>query len=117
MKIYELTGSALDFAVDRVVNGKKYGEEFSVIRAAGDGFRPSSSWRVGGPLIERYRLDLMPDPESTEWWADKAEGAEARHLHGNGPSPLIAACRAIASTLGDEVDIPFNLIKSKGGAA
>ncbi|EDF8717944.1 DUF2591 domain-containing protein [Salmonella enterica] len=113
MKISELTECALDYAVDRAVNGAKYSEQLSIIRASGDGFRPSSSWRVCGPLLERYRIDLIADPESYNWWADSTE---IGYLHGNGPSPLIAACRAIASIGGDEIGIPEEVLKKSGGA-
>ncbi|ENA9695604.1 DUF2591 family protein [Salmonella enterica subsp. enterica] len=117
MKICELTGSALDYAVDRAVNGTKYSEQMSVIRTSGDSFRPSSSWRVCGPLLERYRIDLITDPESDTWWADKANSTEIGYLHGSGSSPLIATCRAIASIIGDEIGIPDEILKKSGGAA
>ncbi|ECC3554056.1 DUF2591 domain-containing protein [Salmonella enterica subsp. salamae] len=114
MKICELTGSALDYAVDRAVNGAKYSEQLSVIRASGDGFRPSSSWRVCGPLLERYRIDLITDPESDTWWADKADGTEIGYLYGSGSSPLVAICRALASISGDEIAIPEEILQKSG---
>lgn len=117
MKVSELTGSALDYAVDRAIHGARYSERLSLIRTSGDSFRPSSSWSKCGPLLEEYRFDLIADPEGANWWADKTDGTEIGHLHGTGPSPLIAICRAIASMCGNEIDIPSELLKSKGGVA
>lgn len=54
-------------------------------------------------LLEEYRFDLIADPEGENWWADKTDGTKRGHLHGTGPSPLIAICRAIASIGGDEI--------------
>lgn len=112
MKISELTGSALDYAVDRAVNGTKYSEQLSFIRASGDGFRPSSSWKICGPLLDKHHVELVVNIDGSNWWANRPNGRGK----GNGPSPLIAICRAIASMAGDEIDIPFDLLKSKGDA-
>lgn len=121
MKISELTGSALDYAVDRAVNGKKYGEEFSIIRASGDGFRPSSSWKVCGALMETHSISCYRSidhatGEPLHWvgvnellFGNKRRGCIA-------DDPRTAICRAIASMGGDEIDIPFDLLKSKGDA-
>ncbi|WP_336240473.1 phage protein NinX family protein [Citrobacter werkmanii] len=116
MKVSELTGSALDYAVDRALNSAKYSEQLSIIRTSGDGYRPSSSWKISGPLLEKFRLDVIADPEGETWWADKTDGTERGHLHGTGPTPLIAICRALALMGGDEIDIPKELLK-QGGAA
>lgn len=116
MKVAELSGSALDYAVDRAIHGERYSERLSLIRTAGDSFRPSSSWSKCGLLLEEYRIDLISDPESENWWADRTDGTEIGLLHGTGSSPLVAICRAIASIGGDEIEIPEELLKKAGGA-
>lgn len=116
MKVAELSGSALDYAVDRAIHDERYSERLSLIRTAGDSYHPSSSWTKCGMLLEEYRFDLIADPEGENWWADKTDGTERGHLHGTGPSPLIAICRAIASIGGDEIEIPKELLK-QGGAS
>lgn len=145
MKVSDLTGSALDFAVDRAVNGAKYSEQLSIIRTSGDAFRPSSSWRVCGPLMEKYQVFIDPPHdvhklnyredgkpkgcwETFESWhatvsmrvAEKPPVFEifssGGPYRGEGDTPQLAICRAIASMGGDEIDIPFELLKSKGDA-
>lgn len=121
MKISELTGSALDYAVDRVVNGKKYGEQFSVIRASGDGFRPSSSWKVCGGLMEAHSISCFRSVEHStgeplHWVGVNELLFDSKRRGCIADDPRTAICRAIASTLGDEIDIPFELLKSKGDA-
>lgn len=146
MQISELTGSALDYAVDRAVNGKKYSEELSIRRTAGDSFRPSSSWSKSGPLLETWQIFLKPphDVHKSKIGPDGKRVGEweihdgwtatisARVItkpsleplfpfggcyRGIGETPLQAICRAIASTAGDEIDIPKELIKKAGGTA
>ena len=71
------------------------------------GYEPSSNWAHGGPIIERERIGLTPMPDGT--WC--AQGKNLRpHFHN--PAPLIAAMRCyVASKLGDEVNVPEELIE------
>ena len=78
-------------------------------------YRPSVDWAVGGPLIEREELGLKrnaPCSQGREWEASPsitAKGAGGKW--GYGPTPLIAAMRClVASHLGDEVDVPDELV-------
>ena len=119
MNISELTGSALDYAVDRAINGKKYSEAFSVIRASGDGFRPSSSWKVCGGLMEIHSISCYRQVDA--WtgeplhWVGVNENMTAEKRCGHlADDPRTAICRAIASIAGYELDIPFELLKAKG---
>lgn len=78
-------------------------------------FCPSTDWSQGGPLIEKYRIELRESGKAN-WWADKSmlrEGVpDQNDWCGHGPSALIAACRAIvAAKLGDSVDVPEELVK------
>ncbi|MFZ4218685.1 phage protein NinX family protein [Enterobacter ludwigii] len=121
MNISDLTGSALDYAVDRAVNGKKYGEAFSIIRASGDGFRPSTSWKLCGALMETHSISCYRAMDHFTSEALHWVGVNESHLAGKrrgmvADDPRTAICRAIASTLGGEIDIPTELLKSKGDA-
>lgn len=145
MNVSELTGSALDYAVDRAAHGTKYSEQLSVIRTSGDAFRPSSSWRACGPLMEKWQISVRPPHnvhksmvgpggkrtgvwECYECWTatistNAAEKPPVNPLfpisgcyRGAGDTPQLAICRAIASMGGDQIDIPFELLKSKGDA-
>jgi len=97
MKTNELTGAALDWAVNQI-------EE-----CCDDPSTPffSTDWAQGGPIIEREWVDLHCVNDSL-WEAEcPAVGGLAMQ---NGPTPLIAAMRCyVASKLGDEVDIPEEL--------
>lgn len=110
VKTTELIDSALDWAVAKCEGiddfdcmGVAYVTDpdqphFSKV------FRPSTDWSQGGPIIERECIDLVPG--KTQWFS-----------HGRipcyGPTPLIAAMRCyVASKLGDEVEIPDDLIAS-----
>jgi len=128
MKTSELTGAALDYAVAKVMqddtigvyfneNGRpmrdmaRHGYEF-------DSWEPSTNWAQGGPIIEREGIAIdclrlagtidgwvaaLPSPTT---WEDE-EFVEEYY----GPTPLIAAMRCfVASKLGDEVEIPRELI-------
>ena len=108
IKTQDLTGAALDWAVAKC----EYPEQ-SINTALGfpylvfGRFNPSTNWSQGGPIIEREGISIgkADDPE---WWAFKGWKAE----NGTpGSTPLIAAMRCfVASRLGDELDIPEELL-------
>lgn len=73
-------------------------------------WHPSSAWEDGGPLIERYKLDISAPQESKDgpWVANTEWG---HPMGSKGETPLIAACRAIcAAKLGDTVQVPAELL-------
>ena len=110
----ELIGAALDWAV-----GIAVGEH--ITRIVGDHphvlingqiagrYLPSTDWSQGGPLIHGHevaflRNSIKPDPNI--WLSVLLDGSMS-----SGPTHLIAACRAIvAANLGDEVQIPAELL-------
>lgn len=86
-------------------------------------WNPNSDWSQGGPIIEREEINtfkynkLNPlDPD--KWCGHKVvprkamDGFEYTAALGlDGPTPLIAAMRCyVASRLGDEVDVPDELV-------
>jgi hypothetical protein len=118
MQVCELTGNALDYAVDRAINGKKYSEAFSLIRASGDGFRPSSSWSVCGVLMEAHSISCYRSMDA--WtgeglhWVGVNENSTAEKRRGCiADDPRTAICRAVASMGGDEIEIPRELLGGK----
>jgi len=75
-------------------------------------FAFTTAWDQGGPIIERERIFVKPT-------INKGWRSYQRDPFGNGichsqygPTPLIAAMRCyVASKLGDEVDVPEELLK------
>jgi len=95
IKTSELTDTALDWAV-----AKCEGVEFDLAPDGYYTFKPSTSWAIGGPIIEREGIGVFPLGNERGW----AAGLQS------GPTPLIAAMRCyVASRLGDEVDVPEGL--------
>lgn len=102
IKTSELTTAALDWAVARAI-----GE-----------YRPvpvptySTDWAQGGPIMDREKISTCW--EGTTWVATlfNKNCGETWYGHHYGPTPLIAAMRCfVASKLGDEVEIPEELLK------
>lgn len=105
VKTIELIAAALDWAV-----AKSEDEEVSLIKGqletrwTENGWKPSTDWAQGGPIIEREGIDLY----QSGCWAAEMVGAHRQE----GPSPLVAAMRCyVASKLGDSVEIPAEFIK------
>lgn len=137
IKTSELTGAALDWAVaiaegwtitsvpkdidgnyaGEVLVPHGYSEEFKFtprgevpINYFVSRRKWSSDWSQGGPLIEKYTIGL-----NLHWgeWGAWIRGTcyESNDPDAYAATPLIAACRAIvAAKLGDEVDIPEDLL-------
>lgn len=76
-------------------------------------FEPSGCWALGGPIIERERIDISSPDEWTDdlrWYAgiyeSKTLSGTRMMFEQRGETPLIAAMRAfVASKLGDEVEL------------
>jgi len=65
----------------------------------------STDWSQGGPIIEREKI--ATDYDHDVWNAAKY----GLSWYVGGPTPLIAAMRCyVASKLGDEVDVPEELV-------
>jgi hypothetical protein len=134
VKTAELTGLALDWAVAQCegytglhkIAGRRPHEpqlgiwpprkEYGVMDLWELSY--STDWAQGGPIIEREKLtldltDVLFDHDTDEcvqldkpeWWVSKDD------VTGRGPTPLIAAMRCyVASKLGDDINIPEELI-------
>lgn len=97
IKANELQGAALDWAVAKSAGNTG---NFTI-----DGYSPSTEWAQGGPIIEREKITI-------EWTGENWMGYIWHDAEFFGPTPMIAAMRCyVASMLGDEVDVPNQLIK------
>jgi hypothetical protein len=124
MKTSELTGAALDWAVAKCEgvtdewreDGPFLWHGVPCIRSGGHdvNYRPSSEWWLGGPIIEREKMDIACwDAHSMPWKASidgDTDAGVALYVE-YGPTPLIAAMRCyVASKLGDDINIPEELL-------
>jgi hypothetical protein len=136
IKTSELTGPALDWAVAKAAGYKPRVYSTQSIRAELPTggviapFMPGFRWDQGGPIIEREGIGLLFDSGSAcrkpSWFATPDAQCTQESHEGecfepafmvdesaglSGPTPLIAAMRCfVASRIGDEVDVPANLI-------
>lgn len=116
VKVSELTGTALDWAVAK-------GIELDVIikngyvmakRTKGERrfvFNPSVHWAHGGPLIQEYEMSInRNDMEVYAHICDYGYGAVGRPVAGQ--TELIAACRAFVTwKLGARIEVPAVLVE------
>jgi hypothetical protein len=107
MKVSELTGAALDWAVAKC-NGHL--DDETIIRRLepdeeGWCIAYSTDWSQGGPIIERCCINVYYDGGGY-WCATTDSGDPPRF----GPTPLIAAMRCyVASQMGAEIELPEEL--------
>lgn len=125
VKVSELSGRALDWAVARaegwdvkITKGDFSRNHDLDLRCTkpretlGYNWKPSTVWSQGGPLFEKHNIAVCPRIEG-----DEGEGwlwlpGTGRHLL-DGMTPLIAACRAIVAVkFGDVVQVPAVLVES-----
>ena len=133
MKTSELTGVALDWAVCKAKGQYQCPvDEYTEVWMASR--RYSTDWALGGPIIDREGITTafcsgdLGEPRS--YWIASIETQSWEYGYGpyheqedvkslrickpdvvKGPTPLIAAMRCyVASKLGDEVEIPQELL-------
>ena len=110
MKTSELTGAALDWAVAKcegvtVLPKMRGGCYVTLDRGETVLLCYSTNWSQGGPIIEREGIQIARVGDAWEAWVD------ADDVFCKGTTPLIAAMRCyVASKLGDEVEIPKELL-------
>lgn len=98
IKTSKLIGEQLDWAVAKA-------KGWSTHLPWDDRCVPSTDWSQGGPIIERECIAIKAiATEPVHWRA-------GFYYQIKGPTPLIAAMRCyVASKLGDEVEIPEELL-------
>ena len=109
LKTTELHGAALDWAVAKCELGE-------AINEVDDPHFYSTDWALAGPIIERENINVFMDDEK---WAAYASHSLPQNFYGTSKdadetdegSPLIAAMRCyVASQLGDEVEVPDEIL-------
>lgn len=97
IKTDDLTDAALDWAA-------------SAAQGDSDIHPYSSNWADGGPIIEREKISLSYRAiVGDSYWAAEIDRPLCQEY---GLTPLIAAMRCyVASKLGDEVDVPDELVE------
>jgi len=110
MKISELTGAALDWAVAKCEGHAAHiygGVVRTTMRSVfGPECHYSTDWAQGGPIIERERILIQPEI-GKEGCGNAWNAISMQDTEDYGPTPLIAAMRCyVSSKLGDEVEIP-----------
>jgi hypothetical protein len=116
MKTCDLSGPALDWAVAKCEQGefmdKTWWADF------GDESCYSTDWSQGGPIIEQEKISVVLDRDRVfdqgepieRWYATRPMTCDTEYTE-YGHTPLIAAMRTyVASKLGDEVEIPEELL-------
>jgi hypothetical protein len=108
IKTSDLTGPALDWAVRKTL---RLGSSNEYVEAR-DNY--STCWNKGGPIIEREKIDCIADPNGKDVWRGQLYTSRLqgqRVVRAYGTTPLVAAMRCyVASRLGDEVDVPDELL-------
>lgn len=99
VKTEELSGAALDWAVGQADECDLAPVEYS------------TKWEFGGQIIEREGIDLQYQGGETDVWAADIFNADSMIY---GDTPLVAAMRCyVASKLGDEVEVPAELLQGE----
>ena len=128
MKTSELTGATLSYAVTMIeMPHLVWGKTIGIHHASNqivvpelpepDCYSPFSGWKMCGPIIEREKIQTSfgHGLNAKLWFAERYRNYAAGRDTASqqyGPIPLIAAMRAyVASKLGDEVDVPSELLK------
>ena len=107
IKTSELTGSAIAWAVAKVLQLKIDDTEKNVLFYEGEPFLPDTYWNQGGPIIEQNKIDVMWGGDR---WSAYTMTPDGQQLITEGDTPLIAAMRGfVAANLGDEIDLPADL--------
>lgn len=117
VKISELKGAALDWAVAKAEGYHLQCIDIPTFRNA-HWLQYSQHWNLAGPIIEREGINLIRcndlyfpkgNEEGQHW--EPLYKAFNRTLTRYGSTPLITAMRCyVASKLGDEVEIPDELV-------
>ncbi|RQS84349.1 MULTISPECIES: phage protein NinX family protein [Burkholderia cepacia complex] len=105
MNVFELEGALLDYWVAKAegltIDGIRRGEVIVGTTPHRLVYSPSTSWKVGGPIIERERIDVHYLAYEPPAWTANI-GVPFPLIPA--PTPLVAAMRAfVLSKFGEEV--------------
>ena len=112
IKVSEAVGPTLDWLVakceGRDIRPGRWRGKFS---SNGGIWKPSENWSQGGPIIEREGIELLLSFEGHTRAILNRFDLTVKPTEKHGPTPLIAAMRCyVASKLGDEVEVPEELL-------
>ena len=113
VKTADLIDIALDWAVAQC-EGKTHGYRHQLVDDCRHyvPYSPSTDWSQGGPVIEREKISVELKPHGYWMASFQNNYADEKEFLSLGSTPLIAAMRCfVASRLGDEVDVPEELVK------
>jgi hypothetical protein len=117
IKVSEATGHVLDWMVAKSLGRPRAyldGETFKDLhQRKNSNVNWSEDWAQGGPIIERENLVVGPDIHKPKpnYYAAKVDDFGIVSEYSYGPTPLTAAMRCYsASKLGDEVEVPEDLV-------
>lgn len=118
IKVSDAAGIVLDYLVAKCRNLKpSYQVGFLTVDTIvfladwdeAEEYSPSTDWAQGGPIIEREMIDTRSVGITT--WRASLITEDDKAYWADGPTPLITAMRCyVASKLGDEVEIPEELV-------
>jgi hypothetical protein len=115
MKTSEAKGQVLSYLVAKCIYEPddvvicRVGQVFAYDDAI-KGFNPPTNWAQGGLIIEREKIAL--NLSENGWVATRIEPPSVSEARG--PTPLVAAMRCyVASKLGDEVEVPDELVEKE----
>ena len=115
IKTNELTDVALDWAVAKCEVAEPVGSFLDGVVPHPDynNYHPSTDWAQGGPIADREKIGFNWVVSNylhvTGCWSAHIPQTNGKIFYG--PTPLIVTMRCyVASKLGDEVDVPDELI-------
>lgn len=111
VKTAELTRPALDWAASKALGEYEWNLDAARFRelCAEGTLNYSTNWSQGGPIIDRAGILFHGESDGNAYNAWIVEP----YAKGGGPTHLIAAMRCfVASRLGDEVDVPEELLNT-----
>lgn len=118
--IADLSGKQLDYAVAQALNGRKesipglkWGDGIFAKVKAGE-YRPTTDWAQGGPLIDRFNIDINTQGIDETGRTVQAYSVNTINLEltcAGGDGVLEAVCRVVVLRLSDyeHVIIPEGL--------
>jgi hypothetical protein len=107
MKTSELSGAALDWAVQQCEGARK---DIDFVWWTDDHYSPSTDWAQGGPIIEREGISVMYRTGVRMIANINGQYEQTIGHRHKGNLGLIVAMRCyVASVLGDDIDLPKEL--------
>lgn len=107
IKVREASGPVLDWMVAKCEGHKVEALPGLSVQSSVSWVMYSTDWAQGGSIIEREEIEIRT-AHTGGWMANRARTKGDFEV---GPTPLIAAMRCYCcSELGDEIDIPEELV-------